>query len=316
MNATKTKTTAVGVFRDRAHAQQAVRELRQMGFSEDDIGVVSHRDDESTDGQIGREAADEETNAGSGALAGAATGLGLGGLWGLGVVAGALPAIGPVIAGGALAAVLASAATGAAAGGLLGALIGMGIPEEEAEYYQGELERGRTIVTVRANGRYDEAQAVLYRHDAYDVHSKDDEQGAATGRMGERAGRADHERNIELREERLRAAPETRTGEVDIRKEVHTEHEQIDVPVEREEVVVERRPSQPHAARGPVGKTEEFRIPVKEQQARVEKETVSKGDVRVSKRKTRDTERVSDDVRKEDIKVERKGKAGISEPRR
>jgi hypothetical protein len=48
--------------------------------------------------------------------------------------AGVLPAIGPVIAGGLLAAVAASAAAGAAAGGIVGALIGLGIPEEEARY--------------------------------------------------------------------------------------------------------------------------------------------------------------------------------------
>ena len=43
---------------------------------------------------------------------------------------------------------LSNAAAGAAVAGLAGALIGYGIPEDEAKYYQGEFEAGRTIVTV------------------------------------------------------------------------------------------------------------------------------------------------------------------------
>ena len=71
-----------------------------------------------------------------------------------------------------LAALLASAATGAAAAGLVGALIGMGIPEEEAKYDEGEFQAGRTLVTDRAAGRYDEANAILNRHSGYDWSSR------------------------------------------------------------------------------------------------------------------------------------------------
>ena len=172
-----TRTTAVGAFENRAQAQQAVRELRQMGFREEDIGVAARHDEAAPAGTTEAprteaprtEAQGEETKAGTGAAAGAAAGAGVGALWGIGVVAGALPAIGPVIAGGALAAVLASAASGAVVAGLAGALIGMGVPEEEAKHYEREFEAGRTIVTVQAEGRYDEAVATLRRCGAYDV---------------------------------------------------------------------------------------------------------------------------------------------------
>ena len=130
-----------------AEAQRAVNELKAAGFTDDQIGVAS-RDREGT-----FEEQNEETMAEEGAVAGAATGLGAGALWGLGIVAGALPAIGPVIAGGALAAVAASAAGAAAAGGLVGALVGWGIPEEEANYYHSEFESGRTIVTRQVRHR-------------------------------------------------------------------------------------------------------------------------------------------------------------------
>ncbi len=77
-----------------------------------------------------------------------------------------LPAIGPVIAGGTLAAIAASAATGAAAGGLAGALLGMGVSDDDVKYYDKEFSRGRTIVTVEAGTRVAEANSVLSRHGA------------------------------------------------------------------------------------------------------------------------------------------------------
>ncbi|MGH7129004.1 MAG: general stress protein, partial [Planctomycetaceae bacterium] len=85
--------------------------------------------------------------------------------------AGLLPAIGPVIAGGLLMSILASAAGGAAAGGLVGALIGLGIPEEEARFYDTEFRAGRTVVTVQAGDRYDEAFAICNRRGAYNANA-------------------------------------------------------------------------------------------------------------------------------------------------
>jgi len=80
-----------------------------------------------------------------------------------------MPAIGPAIAGGLLASLLASAAAGAAAGSLLGALVALGLSEEEARYYEGEFSSGRTIVTVRTRGRYDEAARILRSHGAFEM---------------------------------------------------------------------------------------------------------------------------------------------------
>jgi hypothetical protein len=160
-----TRTTVVGVFENRSSAQQAVAELRQMGFRDDQIGVVSH------DTDIAAIEEEKGDTVAEGALAGAAAGASVGALWGVGIAAGLLPAIGPVIAGGTLAAILASAATGAAAAGLIGALIGMGLPQEEAEFYDEEFRSGRTVVTVRADERAIEARAVFDRFNAYDYYT-------------------------------------------------------------------------------------------------------------------------------------------------
>lgn len=165
---TEQRSTVVGVFEDRRQADTAIRELHQAGFREDQIGVAGrHAEGEMPEATTAEPGTHWETGAAAGALAGA----GVGGLVGLGILAGVIPAIGPVIAGGTLAAILANVAGGAALGGLVGALVGAGIPEEEARYYQSELEAGRTLVTVKADGRYDEAASILRRYGAYDMHT-------------------------------------------------------------------------------------------------------------------------------------------------
>ena len=170
------RSTAVGVFENAGQAQLAVNELRQVGFSDDQIGFVARDQD--------REGGGDDANAGGGAATGAVTGGLIGGL--LGAAAALLiPGIGPIVAGGVLASALGGAAIGATAGGLLGALAGLGVPEEEAQYYESEFASGRTIVTVQAGDRYEEAVAILRKQGGYDYTQRTPAQagGAAGGTM-------------------------------------------------------------------------------------------------------------------------------------
>ncbi len=48
-------------------------------------------------------------------------------------------------------------------------LVSMGVPEEEARYYQSELELGRTIVTVEAGDRREDALEILRSNGGYDA---------------------------------------------------------------------------------------------------------------------------------------------------
>ncbi len=57
--------------------------------------------------------------------------------------------------------------------GLAGALVGLGIPKEEAEFYQREFESGRVVVTVAAEGRDPEARLIIDRNGGYDQESRD-----------------------------------------------------------------------------------------------------------------------------------------------
>jgi hypothetical protein len=58
----------------------------------------------------------------------------------------------------------------------------MGVPEEHARYYEAEVRSGRTLATVRADGRYDEAQRILRGAGAYDVESQDKNSGGGEPR--------------------------------------------------------------------------------------------------------------------------------------
>jgi uncharacterized protein (TIGR02271 family) len=310
--------TVVGVFHNHSQAQQAIQALRDNGFTESQIGVASSRSD-GLRKAAGNDAGDESFAA-EGAATGLAAGAGVGALWGLGIVAGVLPAIGPAIAGGTLAAILSSAAAGAAAAGLGGALVGMGIPKDEADYYESELHAGRTVVTVNAGSRRAEAKTLLMRYGAYDMESRGQASSTLTSAYSEScppgsaktssATRASGN-TVQATEEKLNVGKsKVKTGEVQVRKEVHTEHKTIDVPVTREEVVIERRPASGQPVAGRSG-TEEIRIPVSEEQVNVEKQTVVKEEVTVGKRKVQDTKRVSEDLKKEEIKVETKGDAKV-----
>src|SRR5690348_11254160 len=121
--ATTERDTAVGVFTDFTHAEQAIEELRSSGFTSDQIGVVA--DDpakmEAPPAALG-------TRVGKDAAIGASVGGVLGSALGLAAAAVVLPGAGPVIVGGLLAGALGGAATGAASGGILGAWIGLNVP--------------------------------------------------------------------------------------------------------------------------------------------------------------------------------------------
>ena len=306
---TRTGGTVVGLFHNQADAERAIQRLKQEGFSENQIGVAIKdrgRQEELIQGT--------GTQAAEGAATGAIGGGVLGGVIGLlaGVGALAIPGIGPIIAGGTLASTLAGAGIGAAAGGLLGALVGMGVPEEDAQHFDEGFRAGGTLVTVSAGNRVEEARACLYESGA-DLGSMGRGMTAGRGVSG-RATRTDEDtQRIELKEEELHAQKQqVQAGEVRVRKEVVSEERTIEVPVTREEVVIERRPAaEGRSTSGRINDDEEIRIPVMEEEVRVEKTPVVREEVTLKKRQVQGTEEVSDTVRREEARIERTGDANV-----
>jgi uncharacterized protein (TIGR02271 family) len=307
------KGMVVGLFRNQVDAEHAIGRLKQSGFSENQIGVAlkdRKRQEELIEGT--------GTQAAEGAAAGALGGGVLGGVIGLlaGVGALAIPGVGPIIAGGTLASTLAGAGIGAATGGLIGALAGMGVPEEDARHFDQGFQAGGTLVTVDAGSRAAEARDCLYESGA-DLGALG--RGMATAGSstsgGSMRGSAEDSTRLELREEELRAEKErVQTGEVRLRKEVVTEQRQVDVPVTREEVVIERHSvsgDERAAAPGDLAEGEEIRVPIMEEEVRVEKRPVVKEEVRLGKRQVTETERVNETVRREEARVETEGDADV-----
>lgn len=133
---------AVGLFSTRQEAEQALHQLRDSGFNMDHISIVAKsgeglKDLASSEGSYDPSKTNAEQargGAGAGATAGAVTGGAIGLIGSLGVLA--LPGIGAVAeVGFLLANTLLGGGIGAVSGGLIGALVGWGVPEDRANYY-------------------------------------------------------------------------------------------------------------------------------------------------------------------------------------
>ncbi|HYO09753.1 MAG TPA: hypothetical protein VER17_12345 [Tepidisphaeraceae bacterium] len=162
------RTTLVAVFQDRQRAEQAVDELERAGFSADQIGFALRGADAVHGGMITDAMGAKD---GRGAVAGMATGAGIGAV--LGAAAALLvPGFGPVIAGGVLAMAFGGAVAGTAVGGIFGAMTGLGVSEDEARFYEGEFNSGRAIVAVKAANRCADAAEILRRHGGYDLQNR------------------------------------------------------------------------------------------------------------------------------------------------
>jgi uncharacterized protein (TIGR02271 family) len=293
------RSTIVGLFSDRSQAEAAINDLKRAGFAEDEIGVAMR--DRTAQGELvedtGTQAAEGATKGGIGAIA--------------------IPGLGPIFAAGWLGSTLAGAGIGAAAGGILGALVGAGVPEEEARHFESGFKSGGILVTVKASRRAGEAVDVLRRHGADlgpTINAATTGTRSAYADAGSRDVNEEREGRIQLREEELDVEKErVQAGEVRLRKEVITEQRQIDVPVTREEVVIERRPvSGGEAQAGEIaGEGEEIRVPLTEEQVRVEKRPVVKEEVSVGKQKIQDTRHVSESVRREEARIENEGAANV-----
>ena len=134
-------------------AARAVDALERAGIPHADITLMSG--DKTRTGTLASEG-DASTGAGTGATVGTVLGGGAGLLAGIGALA--IPGVGPLVAAGWLVAALTGAGAGAAAGGLVGSLTGAGMDEAEARSHAEHVERGGTLVSVRASDAM-EAQA-------------------------------------------------------------------------------------------------------------------------------------------------------------
>lgn len=144
---------AVGAFSNYQDAEIALSELQSTGFPMNKVSVVAQNaDGKDIAGASVSKSKDDQV--GGGAKAGATAGAVTGGLIGLigSLTALTIPGVGPIVAGGTIAALLGDAlvggAIGAAAGGLAGGLVGLGVPEDRAKGYNDRVSKGGYLVFV------------------------------------------------------------------------------------------------------------------------------------------------------------------------
>ncbi|HEY7061875.1 MAG TPA: hypothetical protein VII06_10365 [Chloroflexota bacterium] len=135
------RAVAVGIFHDRAQVRDAVGALKDAGFGEDDVELLLPTPPPSgtvTDTSPLDAAAAEPSEGPSGG-----------------------------IGANALDNTLGNVPTGAGPGVVASALRGYGIADDEVQRYEAEARQGATLLAVRVQGRYDEAEALLRRHGAF-----------------------------------------------------------------------------------------------------------------------------------------------------
>ena len=140
------------MFDDHASAERAITGLRDAGVRDDRISVIGRHDGDLVETDADGAVAEKV----GGIASKGALGAGVGAL--LGVAALAIPGVGPFIGAGAISAAAAggAATTGAVVGGAIGGLAGAledhGIPDEDAKYYEDNLQGERTLVTYDTEG--------------------------------------------------------------------------------------------------------------------------------------------------------------------
>lgn len=194
----KRRTFVAGIFDDAGSAVDAIQELRRSGFSDDQLGfVVRYDTDEHGTNPLARRIADNlpgvknrlfpPPSEADLALEQHETPLLLkekfrraqekdpteiiiscviGGTLGTVAIL-LLPDIGPVVAGGTLAATLSVVASG----GMLARLLSIGIAEHATHHYEQHFCVGNIIFTLKAAEQPQDAQDILRYHRAFSIQS-------------------------------------------------------------------------------------------------------------------------------------------------
>jgi uncharacterized protein (TIGR02271 family) len=109
------------------------------------------------------------------------------------------------------------------------------------------------------------------------------------------------DRTVELRREELRPRPETvPAGDVRIRKEVVEDEVHAELPLIREELVIEREPIERRPVDREIGGGAEFRVTLREERVTLERRPVVTEQLRIRKRTVRETASVRGQARREE----------------
>ena len=159
------KTSVFCVMTRYEEVDGLVAALKNAGFENDDVSLVLPDKPGTWDGGTGHAGSGSAAGAGAGAVVGGAVGA----LAGLGLLT--IPGIGPLLAVGPLLSALGGAAVGGALGGLTGGFVGLGVPEEQARQYEGQIKEGKIVLSVHTDDEIeaDKAERLLKQYGGQDV---------------------------------------------------------------------------------------------------------------------------------------------------
>jgi uncharacterized protein (TIGR02271 family) len=191
--------------------------------------------------------------------------------------------------------------------------VGWGSGDFEAMLAQLDLSREDSavfsaIVTVNAGGRNEWAQSLLEQCGARILRGRNLQGQATAPAAPEPAVTSDpftppreaDPGHIQLFGEVLRVRKEkVSSGEIHVRKETVTHMETVEVPVTREDLVVEHT----HAS-GRIDAEDTIRVPLSEERLHIDKETVLREEYKVGKREVTQNQSVSDSVRRERLLID------------
>lgn len=122
----------------------------------------------------------------------------------------------------------------------------------------------------------------------------------------------DKEGKLLLRKEELDInKKKIQTGDVEIGKEIIEEKKVVDVPVTREEVVIERRDISNEITDSPISNEETIHIPVNEEKVDVDKHTVVTGEISAYKRSVDEVQNIEETLKREEARVNTNGTANV-----
>ena len=213
-------------------------------------------------------------------------------------------------------------------------LVSYGFSKEDLYDIDNGFKEGKIVLSVKPVNNYLEAFKLLSENQALSVFTSDKEKSdnqlnqdkvnlqetakemeilkeADDDTMKHSANNPDNSENkmengskIELREERLNISKkEIQKGEVIVRKEIIKEMKTIQVPIIREELVIEKR-TVDHLGKGNTVEVE--RIPVMEEVVQVNKQKVVKEEVDVKKIQVQGTEVIEESLYKEELDILKK----------
>ncbi|TWT06589.1 DUF2382 domain-containing protein [Planococcus sp. CPCC 101016] len=177
----------------------------------------------------------------------------------------------------------------------------MGLEEEETDYYFQQVNNGKLLL-------YTDSLSSDQQKNALKPNAKPDAPSPLNA----------EEQSLTLHEERLNIDKEqVQTGEVQVHKQVMDDNKEIQVPVEREEIVVGQNSVSSEADSGngeqvlspkeAYEKGDAIYIPLSEERLDIGKKKVVREEIVIGKRKVKDVKVINETVRREVADIEEDG---------